>query len=185
VGATAFTLAALGTSGGNSFNFYSGVGYTGLTGSGSSKTSTTVNGFGGLSPTFGGASNANAILNKYSEDMVVFNPSSNAYTFQLPAGKFFITAKNATPATGNVSLFLALTKFSNFADGFDQGPSNQSKGILTEYATGTSILHAFVQQDITTFYSLRVYWMSATCNAAITVGGTNNVSAILSVVKLM
>lgn len=181
VAASAFNLApGSGATTGNVFSLYGGVGYTGLTGSGATKTSLTINGYGGLSP----PPNTNLILNKYSDDMVVFNSTNNmTYSFQLPAGRFFISAKHGTPAGqsgGPVSMFLALSQYNTGTSSY----TDIAVGPVTEKGGGLSLLHHYLDLSATTLFALRVFW-STSSSSTVTIGSSSTVSAILSVLKLM
>lgn len=168
------------SSGGNVFNLYGAVGYTGLTGAGSTKVSTTINGFGGLSP----LPNTNLILNKYSDDMVVFTSTNNmTYSFQLPAGNFYITAKHGTPVEQSgapVSIFLALSQYNTGTSSY----TDIALGPVTEKGGGLSLLQHCISLADTTFFAIRVFW-TTTSGATMTIGNSSTVSAILSVLKLM
>jgi hypothetical protein len=184
----AFNLApGSGATTGNVFDLYGGVGYTGLTGSGATKTSLTINGFGGLSPNppWNGGPNNSAIYNKYSDDMVVFNSTNNmTYSFQLPSGRFFISAKHGTPAGqsgGPVSIFLALSQYNTSTSSY----TDIAVGPVTEKGGGLSLLQHYVNlPDAKTFFAIRVFW-STSSSSTVTIGSSSSVSAILTVLKLM
>jgi hypothetical protein len=173
---------------GNVLSLYSASAYPSL----SSYTSTIVTGYGGLagppvSRSVAGLNAAqNRALNKYSDDLVVFTSTNNkTYSFQLPAGAFFITAKNANSAdaganSNGVSFVLALGQYST-STSYNVIAVGQP---TSPYGGGISLLNAFVNPAETTNFALQLYWHTNSGSPS-AIGGNSSISAIISFVKLM
>jgi len=174
----------------NVLNLYGGYAYPSL----SNYTSAIVTGYGGLagppvSLSVSGLDAAqNRELNKYSDDLAVFDSGNhkNQYSFQLPAGAFFITAKNAhnvDPGSNSkqVSFFLALARYSTLTN-YQVLAAGQP---TSPYGGGISLLQYFVNPTNTTKFGLQLYWHTNDGSLPSSLGGTSGVSAIISIVKLM
>jgi len=191
LGAQPFTLTV---SSGNVFNFFNGgsiTAYPSLLNSAGTYSSTTVTGFGGLSPppisrsTAGLTPYQNRELNKYSDDMVVFPSTSNkTASFQLPTGSYFITAKISAPtatAGNNYSVVLALAQYTG-TNSYTIVAAGQPTS-LTAPSRQLSLLQHYVSVDNTTNFALQVFWYTEGTMPQL--GGSSGISAIISVVKLM
>jgi len=174
---------------GSVLNLYGGSAYPSLT----NHVSTIVTGYGGLAgpPVSRSVAGLNAAqnreLNKYSDDLVVLQLDfgNSSPSFQLPAGAFFITAKNAhnvDPGSNSnqVSFVLALGQYST-SSSYNVVAVGQP---TSPYGGGISLLHAFVNPAETTNFALRLYWHTSS-GLPSALGGSSSVSAIISIVKLM
>jgi len=127
--------------------------------------------------------------NRYSDDLVFFDPLTASYGFQLPAGTFLITARlaNSTffdsvtqvPDVKGVSSYLALSQYNSSTNTH----TDLAYGVLADYGVGTSVLQHYLTVTDTTPMSLRVYL--SVLNADAGVIDYPGAAASLSVIKLM